>query len=147
MLQANLSVKANIRLSHVSDIELGKAKIMFATFTPIAEALKISTDVLLRPAIPQVNNLYQNEFAEILGNCTPDGIDAIIKIVKKLKTTMHSNKMYMLFNRLENRFRPVIYFVFYKPRVKHLTRGLFLLSTNINKIFKRLFYFGGNRYE
>lgn len=92
MTQADLSVKANIGLSHVSDIELGKSKMMLATFTRIAEALQISADVLLRPDIPEVNNLYRNEFAEILGDCTPDEIDAIIKIVKELKSTMHSNK-------------------------------------------------------
>lgn len=92
MTQADLSVKANIGLSHVSDIELGKSKMMLATFTRIAEALQVSSDVLLRPDIPEVNNLYQNEFAEILEDCTPDEIDAIIKIVKELKSTMHSNK-------------------------------------------------------
>lgn len=92
MTQADLSVKANIGLSHVSDIELGKSKMMLATFARIAKALQISADVLLRPDIPEVKNLYQNEFAEILGDCTPDEIDAIIKIVKELKATMHSNK-------------------------------------------------------
>jgi transcriptional regulator with XRE-family HTH domain len=92
MTQADLSEKANIGLSHISDIELGKTKMMLVTFTRIAEALQISTDVLIRPDIPEVNNLYQNEFAEILGDCTPDEIDSIIKIVKELKATMHSNK-------------------------------------------------------
>lgn len=92
MTQADLSVKANIGLSHISDIELGKSKMMLATFTRIAEALQVSTDVLIRPDIPEVNSLYQNEFAEILEDCTPDEIDSIIKIVKELKTTMHAKK-------------------------------------------------------
>ena len=92
MTQADLSVKANIGLSHVSYIELGKSKMMLATFTRIAEALQVSADVLIRPDIPEVNNLYQSEFAEILEDCTPDEIDSIIKIVKELKTTMHSKK-------------------------------------------------------
>jgi len=90
MTQADLSVKVNTGLSHVSDIELGKSKMMLATFTRIAEDLQISADVLLRPDIPEVNNLYRN--AEILEDCIPDEIDAIIKIVKELKATMHSNK-------------------------------------------------------
>lgn len=33
MTQADLSAKANIGLSHISDIELGKTKMMLATFT------------------------------------------------------------------------------------------------------------------
>ena len=92
MTQADLSEKANIGLSHISDIELGKSKMMLATFTRIAEALQVSTDVLIRPNIPEVNSLYQNEFAEILEDCTPDEIDSIIKIVKELKNTMHAKK-------------------------------------------------------
>ena len=92
MTQADLSVQANIGLSHISDIELGKSQMMLATFIRIAEVLQVSTDVLIRPDIPEVNNLYQNEFAEILGDCTPGEIDAIIKIVKELKATMHTNK-------------------------------------------------------
>jgi transcriptional regulator with XRE-family HTH domain len=92
MTQADLSVKANISLSHVSDNELGKSKMMLATFTRVAEALKISADVLLRPDITEVNNLYQYKFAEILGDCIQDEIDTIIKIVKKLNAIIHSNK-------------------------------------------------------
>ena len=65
---------------------------ILTTFTRIAEALQISADVLLRHNIPEVNNLYRNEFSEILGDCTLDEIDAIIKIVKELKSTMHSNQ-------------------------------------------------------
>ena len=39
MSQADLSVKAHISLPHVSDIELGKTKMLLATFVRIAEAL------------------------------------------------------------------------------------------------------------
>lgn len=92
MSQADLSVKAHISLPHVSDIELGKTKMLLATFVRIAEALQVSADVLLRPDIPQVNSIYQNEFAEILGDCTPNEIDSILKIVKELKATLHQKK-------------------------------------------------------
>ena len=47
---------------------------------------------VLRPDIPQVNSIYQNEFGEILGDCTPDEIDSILKIVKELKATLHQKK-------------------------------------------------------
>ena len=65
---------------------------LLATFVRITEALQVSADVLLRPDIPQVNSIYQNEFAEVLGDCTPDEIDSILKIVKELKTTLHQKK-------------------------------------------------------
>ena len=92
MSQADLSVAAKISLPHISDIERGKAKMQLATFTRLAEALQISTDVLLRPDIPEVNSLYQGEFGELLKDCTPDEIDTIFRIVKELKHAVKAKR-------------------------------------------------------
>lgn len=92
MSQANLADKANIHLSHISDIENGKSTLLLPTFIRITEALQVSADVLLRSDIPEVNNLYKSEFAEILEDCTPLEIDSIINIVKEVKRSMHSPK-------------------------------------------------------
>lgn len=58
----------------------------------IAEALQVSTDTLLRPDIPQVNHLYQAEFEELLGDCSPDEIESILKIVKEVKVATRRRK-------------------------------------------------------
>ena len=92
MSQAVLAEKANIHLSHISDIENGKSTLLLPTFIRLTEALQVSADALLRPDIPEVNNLYKSEFAELLSDCTPSEIDSIIRIVKELKQTMHSLK-------------------------------------------------------
>ena len=92
MSQANLADKANIHLSHISDIENGKSTLLLPTFIRITEALQVSADVLLRSDIPEVNKLYKSEFAEVLEDCTPSEIDSIIKIVKEIKRSMHSPK-------------------------------------------------------
>lgn len=92
MSQAELAEKAYISLPHVSDIELGKTVMKLDTFMRITEALKVSADILLRPDIPEVNNIYQNEFADVLKDCTPNEIDSIIRIVRELISTMHSSK-------------------------------------------------------
>ena len=92
MSQAELAVEANISLPHISDIELGKSRMMLASFVRITEALQVSADSLLRPDIPEVKNLYQSEFADILYDCTPAEIDSILKIVKELKATMHKKE-------------------------------------------------------
>ena len=94
MSQAELAVEANISLPHISDIELGKSRMMLASFVRITEALQVSADSLLRPDIPEVKNLYQSEFAYILYDCTPAEIDSILKIVKELKATMHKKEEY-----------------------------------------------------
>lgn len=94
MSQAELAAKTNISLPHISDLELGKSRMMLASFVRITEALQVSADSLLRPDIPEVKNLYQSEFADILDDCTPAEIDSILKIVKELKTTMHKKTEY-----------------------------------------------------
>ena len=86
MSQADLADKANISLSQVSDIET------LTTFIGIVEALQVSADVLLRTDIPEVNNIYKSEFAELLEDCTPTEIESILKIVKEVKKSMHSPK-------------------------------------------------------
>jgi len=92
--QAALAVKANISLPHISDLELGKSRMMLAPFVRITEALQVSADSLLRPNIPEVKNLYQSEFADILDDCTPAELDSILKVAKELKTTMHKKTEY-----------------------------------------------------
>ena len=92
MSQADLSVAAKISLPHISDIELGKKEMLLTTFCRIVEALQVSADEILRPDVPEVNRIYQKEFAELLGDCTPTEVEAILKIVRELKTTMRTNK-------------------------------------------------------
>lgn len=94
MSQADLAAKANISLPHISDIEHGKTRMMLASFVRIIEALQVSADSILRPDVPEVRNLYQHEFSEILADCTPKEIDSIFKIVRELKTTMHKKSEY-----------------------------------------------------
>lgn len=94
MSQAEHAVKANISLPHISDIELGKSRMMLTSFVRITEALQVSTDSILRPKIPEVKTLYQSEFADILYDCTPAEIDSILKNVKELMATMHKKEEY-----------------------------------------------------
>ena len=92
MSQADLADKANISLSQVSDIETGKSSMRLTTFIGIVEALQVSADVLLRTDIPEENNIYKSESAELLEDCTPTEIESILKIVKEVKKSMHSPK-------------------------------------------------------
>lgn len=92
MSQANLAEKANVHLSHISDIENGKSTLLLPTFIRITEALQVSADVILRADIPEVNGIYQNEFAELLADCSPTEIDSILSIVKEVKKAMYSAK-------------------------------------------------------
>ncbi len=92
MSQNDLAVKAQIALPSVSNIELGKAQMKLSTFIRIAEALQVSTDELLRPDVPAVNRIYQTEFQELLGDCSPAEIDSVINVVKEVINTLHRRK-------------------------------------------------------
>ena len=92
MSQAELAEKAGIHLSRISEIENGKSTLLLPTFIRITEALQVSADVLLRSDIPEVNNLYKGEFADVLEDCTPSEIDSILNIVREIKKFMHTLK-------------------------------------------------------
>ena len=94
MSQADLATKANISLPHVSDIELGKSNMMLSTFVRIAEALQVSTDLLIRPDVPGIKHLYESELSDIFSGCTPAQMDSILKIVKELRQTMTQKEEY-----------------------------------------------------
>ncbi len=92
MSQADLSEKAHISLPHISNIELGKNIMSLDTFIQIVETLQVSSDLLLRPSVPEVTAIYSGELNELLADCTAEEIDSIITIVKQLKSTMHTKK-------------------------------------------------------
>ena len=109
MSQAELSEKTHIALPRISPIELGKNEMFISTLVRIAEALDVSTDMILRPNTPEVNSVYQTEFQDLLGDCTPDEIDSILKIVNMSKK---SHEITLLSRILAAQKHPVgIYFI------------------------------------
>jgi len=92
MTQNDLAFAAHISTSNISDIELGKSKIWLTTFVKIIEALQVSSDTILRPDVPSVNEIYQKEYAELLSDCSPAEMESILSIVRQVKSTLHQPK-------------------------------------------------------
>lgn len=90
--QADLAFAIEVSEPYMSDIELGKTKMNILTFCRIVETLKLSADSILRPDVPVVNQLYQNEFSDLLKDCSPQELESILKISKEIITTWHSKK-------------------------------------------------------
>ncbi len=90
--QADLAYAIEVSEPYMSDIELGKTKMNILTFCRIVETLKMSADSILRPNVPAVNQIYQQEFADLLKDCSPQEIESILKIVKEIKATLHNKK-------------------------------------------------------
>ncbi len=92
MSQQELATKANISLPHISEIERGKQSMKLSTFIRIIEALQISADSVIKANVPGINQIYQNEFGELLEDCSPAEIESIRKIVVELKQTMKQKR-------------------------------------------------------
>ncbi len=90
--QEDLAFKAGLSTCSISDIELGKTNLGVLTLIKIIEALDVSADIILRPDVASVNKIYQNEFAELLKDCTPSEIETITKLAKDVKNTLHKSK-------------------------------------------------------
>ena len=90
MSQQELATKANISLPHISDIEHGKQSMKLITFVRIIEALQVSADEILRADVPVVNKLYQNEFSQIVKDCTPTEIETLKRILLQVKQSMRT---------------------------------------------------------
>lgn len=92
MSQAELAEKSNISLPHISEIELGKADIRLQSFIRIIEALQVSSDEIIKASVPSVSQILTQEYADLLADCTPEEIQALVTITKQLKETMRTHK-------------------------------------------------------
>lgn len=91
MSQEDLAFETKIGVSNISDIERGKANFRVTSLIAICTALEISSDSLIRPDLPHVNDIYQTEFASLLSDCSPTEMETILKFVKNLKETLRAN--------------------------------------------------------
>lgn len=92
MSQADLANRAMLSLPRISYVEQGKVRMRLDTFARIAEALQSSADELLRLNVPRGQAFGKIEFEDVLDDCTPDEIEAILRIVRELKDTMRAQR-------------------------------------------------------
>ncbi len=90
--QSELSEKVQISPSHMSDIENGKTNIGLDVFMRLTEALQVSADWLLRTNVPQVAHMQSGELADILSDCSASETQALIKMLRSMKSTIREAK-------------------------------------------------------
>ena len=91
MSQSELAEKANIALPTLNAIENGRSKMLVTSFKRIIEALQVSSDVILRPDVPAVNIIYQQEFSDLLSDCTPAEKEMYLNTIRAMKATVRKN--------------------------------------------------------
>ena len=91
MSQSDLAERANVSLSLISDIELGKNSIRLNTFIKLIEALQVSADSILRPDVNGKDGIYYDDFCSLLGDCTQRERDTILDIAKSIKDAIRKD--------------------------------------------------------
>ena len=82
--QATLAEKANISVSHLSNIERGRKSLSAEVLLKISEALQVSTDGILFTDIPQVHKEVESQINVNLNNCTVREKEFILKLIKDI---------------------------------------------------------------
>lgn len=87
--QQEMAERAGLSLPHYSEIERGNVGMKLETFRKIIEVLQISSDSILRPDIPQVKQMDQEETASLLGDCSPAEREFVKQVIVQMKLAFH----------------------------------------------------------
>ena len=82
--QAKLAEKANISVSHLSNIKRGRKSLGAEALFKIAEALQVSADDILFTDIPQVHKEVERQIEVNLNHCTAKEQEFILKLIKDI---------------------------------------------------------------
>ena len=82
--QAMLAEKANISVSHLSNIERGRKSLSAEVLLRIAEALQVSADGILFTDIPKVHKEIERQIDDPLNTCTAREKEFILKLIKDI---------------------------------------------------------------
>jgi len=86
--QERLAELVGLSVPHMSGIENGKTKFSFQSILRIANVLELSMDELLCGSLKQGKIIMQNEFADLLADCTAEETGVILSTVKALKKSL-----------------------------------------------------------
>ena len=85
MTKAALSELAGIEPSNLSHIERAATKVSLPTLMNIANALEVSLDELVCGSLVRSEHIAVRQLNELLSDCTPDELQAVIEMVKTTK--------------------------------------------------------------
>ena len=92
MPQEKLAELSDISVTHMSHIETGSTKLGLPTIVQIANALEASVDELLCGSLMRGKVIIQNEFAELLADCSLYETAVITDMAKAMKKTLREKR-------------------------------------------------------
>ena len=90
--QEKLAELTDLSVSHMSAIETGATKLGLPTIVKVANALNVSVDELLCGSLMQGKAVMQNDFVELLNDCSPEETAIIVDIVKAMKKSLKQHR-------------------------------------------------------
>jgi transcriptional regulator with XRE-family HTH domain len=75
---------------YISNIEHGKQAMSITILSGLSDVLEVSADWLLKDKPNETAEITIEKITEVLIDCSPEEKDAIMKIVKEVKTTLRS---------------------------------------------------------
>ena len=91
LTQEKLAELTDMSVSHMSSIENGATKLGLPTIVKVANALETSVDELLCGSLMRGKTVIQNEYVDLLSDCTLDQTMIIVDTIKAMKKSMNQN--------------------------------------------------------
>ena len=89
--QEKLAEMVGVGTTHISHIETGNTIPSMKLFIAIVNALKLSSDELLRNHIHKAKHVFEGELADIISNCTDEEARIITDTAKALLLSLRRN--------------------------------------------------------
>ena len=91
LTQDQLSEMAGLSTQHISGVENGKTKFSFQVIMDIVNVLQVSMDELLCGSLMRGVPVLQNEFMNLLADCSLPEINIILDTVRAVKKALREN--------------------------------------------------------
>lgn len=92
MSQGDLSFEIDYSIPHISHVENGSTKMSVDFLVKTANALHVSTDVLLRDSLNESDQTYQMEVMESLKDCSKDEMKILSRMITDMKNNLRDHK-------------------------------------------------------
>ena len=88
MTQEQLSEKAEISPTHMSNIETGTTKVSLTTMVALTNALNVTMDDLLCDSVIHAKAQFEQDLSDLLTDCDEYEIRIMKDVMETLKTTL-----------------------------------------------------------
>ena len=92
MSQQDLSYEIDYSIPHISHVENGSTKMSVDFLVKAANALHVSTDILLRDSLNEADQSYQMEMMDSLKDCSKDEMKILSRMITDMKNNLRDNQ-------------------------------------------------------